>query len=185
MKRWQVLSSESLIDNFWVKVRRDKVQLADGKVLDDFYVVDRRPFSIVFAITKHGDAVLVRQYRHGAGRVMIELPAGYIDDGEMPEDAARRELTEETGYTCGHLKYIGEFFIGPSGMNHSAYGYLALDAERTTGQSLDSTEDVEILTMPIAKLSDAIVSGEINCAIAVAVAMSGLEIMRKRGLLDD
>ena len=163
-------------------MRKDAVRLADGKVLDDFYIVERKFFSIVFAITPQKEVVLVRQYRHGAEDILTELPAGYIEDGETPETAARRELIEETGYTPGGgLEFIGEFIIGPAGTKHRAYAYLARNAVRAGSQSLDSNEDIEILTMPLEALSGAVLRGEIKCMTAVAVIMTALEIIRRDG----
>ena len=89
---WKTLSSEYLIKRPWLTARRDKVQLPDGRILDEYYVLEYPTWGNVIAITKEGDMVLVRQYRHALGRTNFELVAGVLEKGEDPLVAAQREL---------------------------------------------------------------------------------------------
>ena len=100
---WKTLSSEYLIKRPWLTARRDKVQLPDGRILDEYYVLEYPTWVNVIAITKEGDMVLVRQYRHALGRTNFELVAGVLEKGEDPLVAAQRELLEETGYSGGEF----------------------------------------------------------------------------------
>lgn len=99
--KWDVLHSEYIIRRRWLTARRDKVRLPDGRVNDEYYVLEYPDWVNVIAITPDDRFVLVRQYRHGLGRTSFELCAGVCEKGETPEESARRELFEETGYTGG------------------------------------------------------------------------------------
>ena len=100
--KWRTLSSEYLIRRPWLTARRDTVELPNGTVNDEYYVLEYPDWVNVVAITTGGDFVFVRQYRHGIDEVCHEIVAGVIEPGEQPEAAARRELMEETGF-AGHL----------------------------------------------------------------------------------
>ena len=106
--KWDVLHSEYIIRRPWLTARRDKVRLPDGRVNDEYYVLEYPDWVNVIAITPDDRFVLVRQYRHGLGRTSFELCAGVCEKGETPEESARRELFEETGYTGGEWHERGE-----------------------------------------------------------------------------
>ena len=87
--------------------------------------------------------LLERQYRHAAGQMMWELPAGRIDDGERELAAAKRELLEETGYTARHWKKILHFYVSPGFLDETMSIYLAQDLRPGIAQP---EEDEKILT---------------------------------------
>lgn len=178
MKPWQILSSQNVFDSFWVRIRKDAVRLANGRELDDFYVIERRDFSVIFGLTHDNRVPLVRQYKHGVRDFMLELPAGFIEDNEDPAHAARREFTEETGFTAQSFEPLGKLFVGPSNMNHTAYAYLARNAEDTGRQRLDDTEDIEVALTPLDEVLDAVASGRINCMTSVAVTHLAMQRLR-------
>ncbi|WP_304477212.1 NUDIX hydrolase, partial [uncultured Muribaculum sp.] len=91
-KKWKVLESEHLMRRPWLTVRRDKVLLPTGAINPEFYVLEYPDWVNVIAITDDGQFVMERQYRHGLGETCIELCAGVMEEGETPEQAARREL---------------------------------------------------------------------------------------------
>ena len=96
-KRWTVLESEYLFRRPWLTARRDKVQLPNGNINPEFYVLEYPDWVNVIAVTEDGRFIIERQYRHGIGSTGWEIPAGVCEKGETPEQAARRELLEETG----------------------------------------------------------------------------------------
>ena len=114
-------------------------------------VIDAPNFVIVIPLLRspRGDEfVMVRQWRHGSGSLSLEFPGGVMEPGENPEDAARRELLEETGYAAGRLSKLGEFGSNPATMSNRAYFFLAEDIEDTGTRNLDADEfvDVEIVS---------------------------------------
>jgi ADP-ribose pyrophosphatase len=112
--RWERLSSEILVETPYFALRSDRLRLPDGAVKDPYYVIKRPDAAIVFPLTGEGEVVLVRQYRPAIERVELGLPAGLVEDGEEPEKAARRELSEETGYAGGEWESLGAVASSPS-----------------------------------------------------------------------
>ena len=98
MKPWKLLDSEFLVDAPWLKVAKETCELPNGKVIDDFYTLWQPDWVMILARTIEGKWVMTEQYRHGTGKIALEFPAGIIDKGETPEQAAIRELQEECGY---------------------------------------------------------------------------------------
>lgn len=148
IKKWKVLDSEYLFRRPWLTVRREKVLLPTGKIHDEYYVLDYPTWINVIAITKDGRYVMVRQYRHGLQEVFTELVAGVAEEGEEPLEAARRELSEETGYEGGEWSLNMVTSANPGSQSNLAYSFIARGVELRHGQQLDDTEDlaVELLT---------------------------------------
>lgn len=107
----------------------------------------------VLAVTKENKVILVKQYRAGADKELIEVPAGLIDDGETPEEAAIRELEEEGGYKAKRLEKITEFYTTPGFTDEIIYVFEAFDLEKTE-QNLDDDEYIDIIEYPIDKLDE-------------------------------
>jgi len=107
----------------------------------------------VVAITPKREIVLVRQYRFGVSNFTLELPGGLIDPEETPEEAAARELQEETGFTvAGELLYLGKIAQNPVFMDSYIHHFLALNAQKSNSQTLDSGENIEVVTMQLEEL---------------------------------
>lgn len=92
---WKVLHSEYLIKRPWLTARRDELELPDGRIIPEYYVLEYPDWVNVIAITKDGHFVMERQYRHALGCTCYELPCGVMEEGETPLEAAQRELAEE------------------------------------------------------------------------------------------
>jgi ADP-ribose pyrophosphatase len=145
IKPWKILESHYLHKN----VRIDTCELPDGKMLDGF-VLEFRDWVTIVALTSVHEVVLERQYRHGAQKVILELPGGTMDaEDETPMQAARRELLEETGYASDSFIQIGCVSPNPANHTNMIYTYLALDAEKVGSQNLDETEEIEVLLKPL------------------------------------
>src|SRR5512146_3584928 len=166
---WRVLSSDRLLDaGPWLEVWRETVEVSDGRVVDDYHLVRMPDFAIAVAFTVDGEVLVERQYRHGIGRVVLDLPAGRIEQGEDPLDAARRELLEETGYGGGRWHSLGAFVLADSRIPAWAHLFLAEGVELVGKSSSDDLEDSELLTMSAEQFLAAIASGEVGDVCAVA-----------------
>jgi ADP-ribose pyrophosphatase len=133
----------------------------------DFYILESRSWVNVIPMTPERDIVMVRQYRHGSGEVTLEIPGGLVDPGDTPEEAASRELLEETGYQAQGWKKIGEVNPNPALFNNRCYTYLAENVRNVARPSLDQTEDIEVVLIPIANIPEMIRSGKIDHAIVI------------------
>src|SRR5262249_23790767 len=119
--------------------------LPAGTILDDFYRVVLPDYACVAAVTPAGELVLVHCYKHGLGRVTLCVPAGLLEPGESPLEAARRELLEETGYQAEDWQSLGSFVT--DGNRHCGTGhfFLARQAVRVAeGNAGDEAEEVEV-----------------------------------------
>lgn len=165
---WKTLSSEYLIKRPWLTARRDKVQLPDGRILDEYYVLEYPTWVNVIAITKEGEMVLVRQYRHALGRTNFELVAGVLEKGEDPLVAAQRELLEETGYSGGEWKELMQLSANSSTMTNLTHCFLAEGVEKTALQNLDASEDLEVYVFSQEEVRQKLQQGDFVQALMVA-----------------
>jgi len=106
--------------------------------------------------------VLVREFRDGANKTLLEVPAGTLEPGEDPLSCARRELAEETGTSPGKIKKIGEFYTSPGILNEIIHLFVATDLKRITGKKItDEDEQIEIVEMSLDEALNMVKSGQI------------------------
>ena len=168
MKRWKTIKSEYLIRRPWLTARRDAVQLPNGVVNDEFYVLEYPDWVNVIAITTQGLFVFVRQYRYALDLDSIELCAGVAEPGEKPVESAQRELLEETGYGGGNWQEIMTIGQNPSTCNNWTHCFLATRVERLGDQSLDPTEDIDVVLLSRDEVLKLLHSGELKQALMLA-----------------
>lgn len=133
-----------------------------------FSIIEAVDWVNVIALTRDDQVVLIRQYRVGIDTVCLEIPGGMVDPGEDPETAAKRELTEETGYTAPRWHHLAKLAPNPALFTNHLHSYLALDAERTHEQKLEGSEVVSVHTMPLENVSRILRRGDIEHALVVA-----------------
>ena len=146
IKKWEILESKELFSSPFIVLREEKLERSEGKSISNYYAIERPDVVYVAALTKTGDLVLVNQYKNGIKKVILELPTGFINKGEKPEKAARRELLEETGYTAKDFIRLGGFNSGSGLSRNINYFFLAKNAEKTAEQNLDDNEEIEVKT---------------------------------------
>lgn len=128
-----------------------------------FYVIDFPDWVQILPLTSDNKVVMIRQYRHGCDRVFLELPGGLIDANDSsPEETARRELLEETGYSAQEVVFLNKIYPQPAVMSHSGITYLARGVERVSDINLDATEDIEVCLVELQKIPEMMRKGEIN-----------------------
>jgi 8-oxo-dGTP pyrophosphatase MutT (NUDIX family) len=177
LRPWTIRESVYRIDEPFLRLRSDRVELPDGAVIDGYFVRETRGFAIVAAITPDRRIVLVRQYKHGIGRVTLELPAGTIDPGETPEACAIRELAEETGYTGDPPRLLRSLFADPTSSNGFFHVFLVESATVRFAQSLDPTESIVVETATIPEFAAMARDGSIASGSQVAAAYIALDAL--------
>ncbi|MDY6899162.1 MAG: NUDIX hydrolase [Cyanobacteriota bacterium] len=177
--KWNILQSEMALNHPWCKVRRDKIKLPDGKIVDDYFVNIRPDVAIILPVTNNQEIVFVKQYRHAIGDFFIELPAGgFNPEQESGEVAAIRELEEETGYVASNIKKIATFYDKPSKDTNQLHLYLAENIVKTGKIKLDVTEEIEVILIPVDAVLKKIQKGEICVAGTVAALFLGFNLLK-------
>ena len=165
MQKWKLLESKYIIQRPWATLRVDKLELPNGNIKDEYYVLEYPTWVNMVAITEDENVLFVKQYRHGADQIMVELPAGVVEDDEEPEVAARRELLEETGYAFDKIEYICELFANPATSGNLTYTYLLTGGKKVQEQDLDSSEDIEVVEMTIEEAKKFLFDNKIGQAL--------------------
>ncbi len=180
MEKWTLLDSKYIIQRPWATLRVDKLQLPNGNIKDEYYVLEYPTWVNMVAFTEDNQLLFVRQYRHGASKILVELPAGVVDEGEEPEEAARRELLEETGYTFNSIEYICELYANPATSGNLTYTYVLKGGKKIQEQQLDSSEDIEVVIMGIEEAKQFLFDNKIGQALHASALFYSFQ---KLGLL--
>lgn len=136
--------------------------------IHEFEVLNSPDWVGVIPVTADNRLVLVRQFRHGSGELSLEPPGGLAKAGRSPEQSAREELEEETGYVAETFELLGCLNPLPALFNNRFYVYLARDVTATGTLNPDETEEIETVLIPVQDLRDYIRSGKITCAVMIA-----------------
>lgn len=142
--QYKTLSSKYLHREPWLTVRHDAVQLPNGHIIPDYYVLEYPDWANTIGITKEGDMVLIRQHRYGLNITAYELCAGVCEPSEDPMESARREMLEETGYGNGEWKKLMAIAPNPATQNNLTHCYLATGLEKIAAQNLEKSEDITV-----------------------------------------
>ncbi len=177
MEKWTVVSSQLVLDNQWMKVRCDSCLLPSGEPLDDFYYVwEGKDFAMIFGLTEEDQVILVKQYKHGAQEIVVELPAGVVEDSDSdPQVSAARELREETGYEAKDYTHLASAFVASAKATVVAHLFLATGLVRTASPEPDRQESIEILRVSMPEVIRMINTGEIRDINSIATTFLALQ----------
>src|ERR1700730_5135163 len=128
--KWRTVRSRSILRDRWIDLREDQCVTPSGVDIGPYYVLSYPDWVHIVAITPADDLVLVRQYRHAAGAVLLELPAGTVDPSDTStEHAARRDFAEEPGYSATSWKLVSSLYPNPATHTNLLHVYLAVDVK--------------------------------------------------------
>jgi ADP-ribose pyrophosphatase len=139
---WRVIRSEPGPELRIFRSRYDWMENPRNKKIFQAVILEAPEWVNVVGLTAQNRIVAVSQFRFGIRRQSLEIPAGLVDPGETPLQAAQRELGEETGYTAREWRSLGWSFANPAFLNNRAHHFLALDAQRTKSPNLEDGEDI-------------------------------------------
>lgn len=178
---WKVLSSKYIHKSAWATLRVDTCELPDGKIMDDYYVLEYANWVNGVAITEEGKVLLVHQYRNAARVTALEIPGGVIESGENPEHAIKRELLEETGYLFENAELISTIYPNPATSNNMTYCYLLRDGKKVQNQSFDEHEDLIVEEVSLDELKKLVLDNKITQALhasGIFYALVKLELLQ-------
>jgi len=175
-----VVETKQIYDGNVVHLRVDTIRLPDGRESKREIVVHRGAVCIV-AITEERDLLMVRQFRLAAGRALLEVPAGTLEEGEEPHDCALRELEEETGYTAGNLEPLFSAYLAPGYSTELMHAFLATGLfKRESPAMMDADENIAVDRIPMTEIDRLIADGELQDSKSIAGILTALRLVADR-----
>ncbi len=159
---WTLLSSEYLFRDNWLTARKDKCLTPQGNIVEPYYVLEYNDWVNAVALTDDNQVIMIRQYRQGVGRTLLEIPGGTMDKTDpSPEFAMERELLEETGYAFKELIPMGKVAANTASSNNYTHMFLATGGRKIKEQDLDDNEEIEVVLMSIPEVQQLLMDNKI------------------------
>ena len=166
---WKIIDQQYLEKNDWVCLRKDSCETPAGVKIEDYYIMELNDVASVVALTKDNEIVLVQEYKHGVQKEVLQIPSGYVDDGEDALEAAKRELLEETGYGDGNWVSLGKFTGSPGKLNHYYHFFLVTDVEKVSEPKQDAIEDLTVSLVPFSDVEEVLKTAVTDMASPAAI----------------
>jgi len=162
LKKWILKSKESVLENPWLGVEKRVYSLPNGKEKEYFHL-NRPDYVLIIAVDIDGKLAVERQYRRGVDNFVYELPAGWIDKGETPEQAAVREVKEELKYETKDAVFLGEIYAQPGFSSMKAKVVkVVLESPEQVKSKEEADEFIEFSFMSKKEVTDLIKSNTIK-----------------------
>jgi ADP-ribose pyrophosphatase len=178
---WKVLSSREIFSTGIFRLRSDRCELPDGRVMPNYYVMEFPDWVNIIPVTKDGQVVFIDQYRHASGRNFLEIPGGstHPDGKEDSSEGAIRELLEETGYKPGRVELLLSHDPNPAMQGNRMHTYMAWDCEKVAEPDLDPFEDLHTVLLSIPKTLELLRERKITHSIVAASLLYAQPVLEK------
>lgn len=172
---WKRLGRRTVYSTPHLRVHEDTVELPNGQVLDDYSVIELKDTVSVVATDDEGNVIILEEYRYALDKTMYNIPAGTITRGtEDPQEAAMRELLEETGYTSDDVSLIGTFYEYPTKNTHTITAFRARHAIKTQDVEHEASEQIAVTLMRPEEVKRLVFENKLNSAGMLASVVLGL-----------
>ncbi len=180
MRSWKTLSKRVLLDRpKFLRVEEHTIELPDGRVIPDWPWVVTPDYINVVAVTDKARFICFRQTKYAVKGTSLAVVGGYIDPGETPLVAAKRELREETGYQAGDWTPLGSYAVDGNRGAGRAHFFLARGARRVTEIDADDLEEQELLLLARAEVEEMLLAGEFKLLPWTAIIALALRHLDK------
>ena len=177
---WEEVSTEHIVQDEWIDFRKSAFRFPDGNIFEPYYTYSRRDYVVIVAFDEEDKVICVRQFRQGIREVTTEFPAGGIEreDGKQYGDrnlssaedalaAAKRELSEETGYESDEWEHLITIPSNATIADKLAYIYVARNCRKVSGQNLDDMEFLNVERYSAEEIEKMISEGNFKQAMHV------------------
>jgi ADP-ribose pyrophosphatase len=183
MKPWKTLSKEIILKfNKFLTVEKHKIQLPDGRIIDDWPWIITPDYVNIVAVTSDQKFICFRQTKYAVDGTTLAVVGGHIEPGELPLPAAKRELLEETGFTSEEWIQLGAFPVDANRGVGNAHFYLATNVYKIKDPTDDDLEEQELLYLSYDELSLALSKNEFKCLSWVAPMLLALRKLNENKL---
>ena len=170
------IDSRVVFEGRILTLRVDSVRLPNGRETTR-EIVEHSESVCIVPIDEQGNVLLVRQYRKPVEMDLLEVPAGGIEEGEVPEEAVQRELQEEIGYTAGNLQHLSSFWLAPGWCTEYMHAYLATDL-MPSNLAADDDEFISVVRVPLAESLDMVKQGQIRDAKSISSLLMASQVLQ-------
>ena len=188
---WEEVTTKHIVQDEWIDFRESKYRFPDGTEFEPFYSYSRRDYVVIVPFDEDGNLICVRQYRQGIEQVTTEFPAGGIErndgkeyrtledsgDSEEALEAAKRELTEETGYESNEWKHLITIPSNATIADNYAHVFMAKGCRKVSGQQLDDTEFLNVYKLSQEQLEELVRTGGFQQCVHVMAWLMALRNM--------
>lgn len=149
---WTIDNSEYIVNDRFLKLRRDSCTTPQGGKVGTYYVLELKDWVNCIAIDEDANVMMLRHYRHGVQKYLMEIIGGGMEENESPEEAAKREVEEETGYTGGSIFHVGTSYPNPANHTNKVHTYLAVGGKISQDQNLEVGETITVEKISLKKV---------------------------------
>ncbi len=175
MRQWKTLKKETILDHSkFLKVEKHSIELPDGKIMDDWPWIVSPDYVLVLPWTDRKTLFLFRQTKYAVQGTSFAPVGGYVESGEDPLAAAKRELREEMGCEASEWIPLGSY---PNNGNHgggNGHLFLALNAHKVGEPIIDDLEEMELVELTIEEVEQRLLQGEVKVMGWVAMIAMGI-----------